>query len=57
MADSRRPGEGNVMDQPAPISDPARPNPPALSRIVIIVAVVAAIAVALVILLTTGAFG
>ncbi len=57
MADSRRPVEGNVIDQPPPISDPARPNPPSLSRIVIIVAVVAAIVVALGILLTNGTLG
>ncbi len=57
MTENRRPGEGNVMDQPPPIADPARQDPPSLSRFVIVVAVVAAIAIALAILLTTGVLG
>lgn len=57
MAETRRPDDGPAIQQPPPISDPARPNPPAVSRFIILVAVVAALVIGLVALLTTGVLG
>ncbi len=57
MAETRRPDDGPAIQQPPPISDPARPNPPSVSRFIILVAVVAALVIGLVALLTTGVLG
>lgn len=57
MGDHRRTTDGPVIDQPPPVSDPARPNPPAPGRFILTIAIVVAVALGLAVLLTTGILG